>query len=213
MNPYALVALVLLAVAATAQYYLGTKKNRFISSRMSKDLEELLRPSSTNYVNIGGSIGYNFVYALSGTWNKAKGTITLNARHSLLYLPLSLLLGVRDRFFVNLFTKKRLKGEAHIVEASYLRRANIDGVDTMSRREAEAGGRRFALLWRGADLSAELEAVLRELPSPERLRHFCAYPETKTFFIHLRPKDGLIREDLAAVMRRLPPFVDDGKEA
>lgn len=212
MNPYALVALVVLAIAATAQYYLGTKKNRFISSRISRELEEVLKPSSTNYVNIGGSIGYNFAFALSGTWSKAKGTMTLNARHSLLYLPFSLLLGVRDRFFMNVFTKKRLRGEAHLVDSSYLRRANIDGLESMSRAEAEAGGRRFTLLWRGVDLSAELRGVLDSLAEPARLRHFCSYPETKTFFIHLRPKEGCVRDDLAAVMRRLPKFIDDGKE-
>ncbi len=212
MNPYALAALVVLAIAATAQYYLGTKKNRFISSRISRDLEELLKPSSTNYVNIGGSIGYNFAFALSGNWSKAKGTMTLNARHSLLYLPLSLLLGVRDRFFMNIFTKKRLRGEAHLVESSYLRRANIEGLESMSRMEAEAGGKRFTLLWKGADLSAELRGVLESLAEPERLRHFCSYPETKTFFMHLRPKEGRVRDDLAAVMKRLPDFIDYGKE-
>ena len=73
---------------------------------MSGALEELLKPGNTNYVNIGGSIGYNFAYSLSGDWTKAKGTMTLNARHSLLYLPFSLLLGVRDRFYVNIFIRE-----------------------------------------------------------------------------------------------------------
>ena len=211
MNPYALVALVVLAIAATAQYYLGTKKNRVLTSRMSGALEELLKPGNTNYVNIGGSIGYNFAYSLSGDWTKAKGTMTLNARHSLLYLPFSLLLGVRDRFYVNIFTKRKLRGEAHLVEAKYLRHANIDGVDSMDRADAEAGGKRFAMLWRGADLSGELRAVLESLAEPERLRHFCAYPETKTFFVHLRPKEGNIKDDISAILKLMPKFFE-GKE-
>lgn len=208
MNPYALIAIIVLAIAASAQYFLGTRKNRFLTSRMSGALEELLKPSNTNYVNIGGSIGYNFAYSLTGDWTKAKGTMTLNARHSLLYLPFSLLLGVRDRFFMNIFTKRKLRGEAHLVEASYLRRANIDGVDSMDRLEAEAGGKRFVMLWRGADLSGELKAVLESLGQPERLRHFCAYPETKTFFVHLRPKEGNIRDDVSAVFKAMPSFFE-----
>ncbi|HPB66897.1 MAG TPA: hypothetical protein PLW80_10045, partial [Spirochaetales bacterium] len=124
----------------------------------------------------------------------------------------SLLIGVRDRFYVNVFTKKKLRGEAHLVEASYLRRANIDGVDSMDRAEAEAGGKRFVLLWRGADLSGELRAVLESLGQPERLRHFCAYPETKTFFVHLRPKEGDIRDDLSAMLQRMPTFFVEAKE-
>ncbi|GAB1455442.1 hypothetical protein MASR2M48_07490 [Spirochaetota bacterium] len=98
---------------------------------------------------IGGTIGYNFAYSLSGDWTRAKGTFTLNARHSLLYLPISLLLGIRDRFFVNIFTKNKFKGEAHAVAASYLGKAHIDGVDAMQRRDVRIGEHTFALLWRG----------------------------------------------------------------
>ena len=70
MNPYALVALVVLAIAATAQYYLGTKKNRVLTSRMSGALEELLKPGNTNYVNIGGTIGYNVITSYSIHYTK-----------------------------------------------------------------------------------------------------------------------------------------------
>lgn len=210
MNPYALVALILLAIAATAQYYLGTKKNRWIVSTMSEGLEEILKPTNTNYVNIGGTIGYNFAYSLSGDWTRAKGTFTLNARHSLLYLPISLLLGIRDRFFINIFTKNKFKGEAHAVAASYLHNANIDGVDAMQRRDVMIGKHGFTLLWRGPDQSKELETLLENLSEPGRLRHFCSYPETKTFFIHYRPKDGRIHDDLKAIVKRLPRFLEKG---
>jgi len=211
MNPYALTALVALAVAATAQYYIGTRRNRAIAARLSGELEEVLRPKSTNYVNIGGTIGYNFAYAMPEPWTKAKGTFTINARHSLLYLPVSVLFGVRDRFFINLFTKRRLKGEGHAVAASFLRKANIDGVEAMERRDVEVGGKSFVLLWRGAKLGDELLAALEAFPEPARLRHFCAYPETKTFFLHTLPKEGQVKASLESILRALPRF-QDGKE-
>ncbi len=212
MNPLLISGLVVLAVVSTGAYYLGTKKNRWIVSRMSGQLEEVLKPRTTNYVNIGGVIGYNFSYALPAPYTSAKGTMTMSPRHSLLYLPISMLLGVSDRFFVNIFTKKKIKGEGHIVDARYLPKANIDGLDSMERRELEAGGKKFVLLWRKRDLSATLESTLSSIDDASSLRHFCAYPETGTFFIHLRPKSGQILETVRSLVAEFPGFMDGGKE-
>jgi len=212
MNPYFISALVVLAVVSSGAYFLGTKKNRWIVSSMSKQLEEALKPKSTNYTNIGGVIGYNFSYALPAPYTNAKGTITLSPRHSILYLPISKLLGVGDRFFVNVFTKKKLRGEAHLVDLKYLKKANIDGMAAMERRELVAKGKNFVALWRKNDLSPELEKMLASLDDPSSLRHFCAYPETGTFFIHLRPKAGMISATVQAITRRFPDFMESGKE-
>lgn len=212
MNSYTLFALIVLAVAATGSYFYGAKKNRWVVSKLSKDLEEALKPVTTNYVNIGGAIGYNFNFVLTPPFTSAKGTITLSPRHSLLYLPFSLLIGVRDRFFVNIFTKKRLRGEGHLVRKEYLNRAQIEGADSMDRKEVSIGALRFIVLWKGADLSCDLEKLLESLPEPARLRHFCAYPETKTFFIHALPNQGRIGATLEAILVRLPVFLAKEKE-
>jgi hypothetical protein len=212
MNSYTLTAIVLLALASTGAYFYGTRKNRWIVSVLTSELEDVLKPITTNYVNIGGSIGYNFAFALPNPWASAKGTITLSPRHSMLYLPVSLLIGVRDRFFVNVFTKKKLRGEGHLVAAGYLKKANISGMDQMEQREVLKGEKRFVLLWRGADLAADLEKLLNALPDPALLRHFCSFPETKTFFIHCVPHKGTIRGNLEAIYLRLPGFVTKEKE-
>mgnify|MGYP005841277237 CR=1 FL=1 len=213
LNPYLLAALVALGIAATGQYFLGRRRNQALAASISKDLESLLKPNLSNYVNIGGSIGYNFVYTLSaGPWISAKGTMTMSPRQSLLYLPISRLLGFTDRFFINLFTKKKIKGEAHIVSRRTLRRARIDGIEEMNRREAEAGGKRFILLWRGTDLSSELEALLAAFPEPNRIRHFCSYPDNKTFYLYTVPKGGEVSADLKTVLHAVPTFLDSKKE-
>ncbi len=179
---------------------------------MSKDLEEALRPITSNYVNIGGSIGYNFTYLLNDPYTSAKGTVTLSPRHSLLYLPFSLLIGVRDRFFVNIFTQKKLRGESHLVEASYLKKANITGIDSMQRREVAKGEKSFVLLWKGTDLSSNLQTILDALPEPVRLRHFCSFPENKTFFIHESPWNGQVKGNMEAILKHLPGFFGKEKE-
>ncbi|MGD9938789.1 MAG: hypothetical protein AB7T74_03185 [Clostridia bacterium] len=211
MNPLGLTAIIILAAVATGAYFYGMKKNRWVVGRLSKDIEEVLKPVSTNYVNIGGAIGYNLAYALPAPFTNAKGTITLSPRHSLLYLPFSFLIGVRDRFFINIFTKKKLRGEGHIVEAAYLRRAKIDGIDSMQRQDSRKDNKNFVLLWRGADLSTELDKLLQALPDAARIRHFCAYPETKTFFIYANPLKGQTKDNLEAIFKRLPGFLEKEK--
>lgn len=214
LNPYALIALVLLGIAATAQYFFGRKKNRALLSKLTEGLEAELKPTHTNYVNIGGAIGYNFVYALTnGPWTSAKGTITMSPRHSLLYMPISRLLGFNDRFYINLYTKKKLRGEAHLISRSQLRRTRIDGIQEMSRKDLDTEAGRFVLLWRGADLQADLEAVFEAMPDPSRLRHFCAFPDNKTFYLFTIPAQGAAREDVEALMHKLPRFLDIKKEA
>jgi len=212
MNPYFISALVVLALVSMISYFLGSKKNRWIVSSMSRQLEEVLKPRSSNYVNIGGVIGYNFTYALPAPYTNAKGTMTLSPGHSILYLPISKLLGVGDRLFVNVFTKKKIKGEAHLVDLKYLKKANIAGLDSMQSRELEAHGKKFVALWKRVDQSAALEATLASLEDVASLRHFCAYPETGTFFIHLRPKAGQISEIAQALFNKFPDFIESGKE-
>ena len=208
MNPLLFSALLALAIAATFQYFIGVKKNRWLASKISKEAEAALGPKTTEYVNIGGAIGHNFVYKLAGTWTEAKGTFTLSPRQSLLYLPFSLLIGVRDRFFVNLFTSKKLSGEAHLVEASYFRRVRIEGREAMDRREIQAGKKRFVALWKGGkDPSAAFEAMLAKLPSPAVLRHYCCYPSNRTVFIHLSPRSGDIESALRVIEPAAREFV------
>lgn len=207
MSPPLVAALVLLALAATLGYFRGVRKNRAIAAAIAAGLEEALRPVATEYVNVGGSIGHNFTFRLDGEWTEARGVFTLSPRHSLLYLPLSRLLGVRDRLFLNVFTTRPFRGEAHVVRVADERRAGIEGSAEMERRQTEVGGRRFVLLWRGADLSGPLEELLLGMPDPARLRHFCAYPETGTFFLRTEPAPGSVADDVSAALRRTGPFL------
>jgi len=207
MNLLFITPIIILAVLSTIAYFFGAKKNRWLSSILSRQAEEVFKPTNTNYVNIGGAIGYNFTYSLPGPYTNAKGTMTLSPRHSLLYLPFSLLLGMRDRYFINLFTKAKFLGEGHIITESYLRKTTMEGLATMERGEVRKGNQRFILLWRGAKLESELEKILDAIPDPRTLRHFCAYPETKTFHIHVNPKNGQIKDLLEAIYLRLPLFL------
>ncbi|MBP7096503.1 MAG: hypothetical protein KBC36_10475 [Spirochaetia bacterium] len=212
MNPLFVGGIAALGIAATVQYFLGVKKNRLIASRMSAAAEEAFAPKETNYVNIGGAIGHNFTYALKEPWTEAKGAMTLSPRQSLLYLPLSRLIGFGDRFFANLYTKRAMLGEMHLVEAGHLRRAKIDGIGGMERREVRKGGKRFVMLWKGKDDTAVLGAILDALPDPSALRHFCCFPDNRTVFFYLAPRKGELGGALPVLERQARACVR-GKEA
>jgi hypothetical protein len=107
-----------------------------------------------------------------------------------------MLIGGADRFFANLYCEKKLAGEGHIVEARHLKRAKIEGIEAMERRELEMNGIKFVLLWRHGNLEAALRRTLEAFPDSSTLSHFCCYSETKSFFIYLKPKNGEIDANL-----------------
>ncbi len=203
--PY-LIPLLMLGIAGSAQYILGTRKNRWLGKQMSAQAEEVFKPKDTNYVNIGGVIGYNFVYKLRDPWKEAKGSFTFIPRHSLLYIPFTYLIGNRDRFFINLFTEKKLAGEGHVIEKGHLKRAKIDGIERMEREEMSLGGKTFVLLWRGGNLLPALKRSLESMPDPSTLSHFCCFDDNKTFFLYLKPRKGAIEANLKKFLELCPEY-------
>lgn len=206
MDSQYFIPILLLGVVATAQFYLGTKTNRWLGKHISIQAENIFGPKDTNYVNIGGAIGYNFVYKLHDPWKEAKGSFTFFPRHSLLYMPLSYLIGNRDRFFLNLFTDRRLAGEGHIIEKGHLKRAKIDNIERMEREEVAYAGKTFVLLWRQGDLRVALKRTLEAMPEPARLSHFCCFDDNKTFFLYLKPKKGMIEANLKKFLELCPEY-------
>lgn len=205
-DPLFIFAIALLGIGATVQYFLGVKKNRWLGKLMSTQAENVFKPKDTNYVNIGGAIGFNFVYKMREPWKEVKGSFTLFPRHSLLYQPFSLAIGNSDRFYLNLFTEKKLAGEGHIVEKRHLNRTKIDGIDSMERMEVQKAGKSFTLLWRQGDLKQALQKTLDSFPEPETLSHFCCYGDNKTFFLFLRPKKGAIENNLRKFVEICPEY-------
>lgn len=204
-----LIPIAALGLAATIQYFLGVKQNRWLGKAMSVQAEDTLKPKDTNYVNIGGAIGYNFVYKLREPWKEVKGSFTFFPRHSLLYMPFSLLIGNSDRFFINLFTDRRLAGEGHIIEKGHLRRTKIDGLDKMEQEVVQLAGRTFILLWHKKDkedLNIALRRTLEAMPDPISLSHFCCFDDNKTFFLYLKPRKGKIEDNLKKFLELCPEY-------
>jgi len=147
MNNYLLFAIAALGVATTIQYFFGLKKNRWLGKTMSVQAENLLAPKNKEYVNIGGAIGHNFTYKLREPWKEAKGTFTLFPRHSLLYMPFSLLIGGSDRFSsicipTESWSAKRISSRKHTLSEQRSRismRCTASGSSEVERRSFSIG--------------------------------------------------------------------------
>lgn len=212
MEPYIL-PLIVLALMTTAGYFWGRKKNRWIGGWISKETETALQPKDTQYVNIGGTIGYHFTYALKAPFKEAKGTFTLLPRQSILYLPLSVLIRRHDRFYLQLYTDERLPGEAHILREDYYRKDpnRITGAEGMRRDRVTVGGRAYVLLWRHAGLDRRLRRLLERLEGrDETLLHFCCYPGNHNFFFYIAPVHGRLEPLLRAAVEELKTWLMTG---
>jgi hypothetical protein len=205
MNSY-IYLLIALAFATTLGYLMGKKRNKAIGAMIGDAAEHVLKPQKTNYVNIGGVLGHNFTYDLDAPFTEAKGTFTLLPRHSVFYMPLSLLISRHDRFYLHLFTKNDLLGEGHIIAERYFPKMRVDiaGIDKLKKETVPAGGKNFILLWDNPHLKDHLLGILNEVKECGDLLHFCCFRDNKNFFLYVIPKPDSIVGLLEGIWKKLP---------
>ncbi len=208
MPDYILLIIVLAAVS-TAGYFRGRKKNRWIAGWISRETEDVLKPDHTSYTNIGGTIGYNFTFALTPPLKEAKGTFTLLPRQSILYLPVSLIITRHDRYYLHIYAAKKLMGEGHLIRKDYFRRmrTSIAGAEAMEKETLVQKGREYILLTKEVSVKGPLKKLLSTLDQPDHLMHFCCYPDTKVFFVYMKPVKGQTGAVLKHISQALPSFI------
>ncbi|WP_319563142.1 hypothetical protein [Marispirochaeta sp.] len=208
MNPF-IYLLIALAIATTLGYFKGRKKNRRIGGMIGEAAEKILTPEKKEYVNIGGTLGHNFTYTLDKPFTEAKGTFTLLPRHSVLYLPLSLLITRHDRFYLHLFSSRELQGEGHIIAKKYYPKMRVDikGIDKLKRDTAQTREGEFILLWDNPHLEAKMRTLLEDTEGIDTLLHFCCYRDNRVFFIHSIPKEPQLEQLLKGIYQKLPEFI------
>ncbi|MDX9801276.1 MAG: hypothetical protein RBT69_08080 [Spirochaetia bacterium] len=213
MNIY-IVPLLALALVATLGYFRGKKKNAWMSGWISREAEEAFKPLDTEYVNIGGTIGYNFKYKMKGMFREANGTITMLPRQSVLYFPVSLLTTKYDRYYLNLKADGKLAGEGHIVSEKYIKSARslISGYESFKQTEYSSEGITFYLLSRTQSVEKLLVNFIEKTESIKHLRHFCCFPDNKNFFIFIKPVKGELFKFLKSAAAALDIFYIKGKK-
>ncbi len=203
-----IIPLTLLALFAVFTYFRGMKKNKWISGFIAQETESVLEPLDTEYVNIGGAIGYNFTYKLKEPFTSAKGTFVLMPRQSAFYMPIIVLSGRKDRYYLTLYTKQKLLGEGHIIEKRYYSfiARTITGHDSLQQCTIQKNNKTFILLWNTPRLKEKLEALLNSCEHAELLKHFCVYKDNSNFYIYSEPKRFAVEKLLASIYKNLSLF-------
>lgn len=197
-----LLALMILAGAASYQFYKGRKLNLQLMDYYLRAIEEVVKPKDKDYVWLGGYIGFRAQYKIErDNLRKFEYTLTLLPRHSLLYFPISLLTSRHDKLFIVARPYSTIKREAHIIQKGYYRlRPNIENEPLLQRDEVEVNGKRYELLFekrRDAELLREFLAGFQKVAN---VKHVSLTPSTNVFYVFMKPDIDTIRGDVEHVV-------------
>jgi len=130
--------ILLLSAIAMYQFFQGRKLNLMMMSRVSKDLENALKPADKEYTWLGGYVGFRANYSLEH--GEVEATLTLLPRHALLYFPISLIVNRSDRLYlvfrgrialeeIHIFGKRRMLRRSERRELKGLKLEEMDGFE------------------------------------------------------------------------------------
>ena len=201
--------LFLLFIAVTAMlsigYFWGRRVNRRLFLSAFNGLADIIGPDDQTFTNIGGLVGYhaNFLIKRQSPIAKIDATITLLPRHSLLYLPISMLIMRHDRLFVSIHLKSSLQGEAHLIETKYaaFRGPKISNAERLTREKVRWGPYDFYLYYELAAMRDKLNAFMRTHPDPGVVRHVAMVPGQRKCFVFMIPRQDAVKADFRAVYR------------
>lgn len=190
-----------LFVAATVLVSLcfiwGGRRNRNIHRSAFNALVDALGPRDQTFTTIGGQSGYhaNLIPRKNQFVRRVDATITLLARHTLLYYPVSCFLRKWDRLFITLHFAKDAHGkisEGHIIEKGYedFRAQKITNRGRLKNEQIDWGGKAFTLYYQNQKMRDALLDLKKKLDAPGDLRHVAFVPDQEKAFIFLVPRPG-----------------------
>ncbi|PIE32858.1 hypothetical protein CSA56_13755 [candidate division KSB3 bacterium] len=183
------------------------KYNLFTIQAIGKELESALQPVDQTYTWLGGSVGFNAEYSTEKPLRKVDATVTMLARQSMLFYPISKLLFGNDRLFVVLYpSHKTIKREAHILDHWYykLRLRTFDNESALKHSSIQLNGKTFDIFSSDQAGITMLTAWIQALPCSERVKHVALTPDSGTVYLYMDPKV----ETVAPVVRALKKFVE-----
>jgi hypothetical protein len=171
------------------QFFRGRKLNLMIMRRVSRALEDALKPTDKEYTWLGGYIGFKGKYELESA--DVEATLTLLPRHALLYFPISLVINRSDRLYIvvrgridmgeiHMFGKRRIMSRSERRELGELDLEEMDGFSFSGAR-------------------AEAEELIRILALESRTL-FHLYAKKDYLFISMDPKGSAKLEGVRAML-------------
>ncbi|MFP4481634.1 MAG: hypothetical protein ACLFN0_02410 [Thermovirgaceae bacterium] len=223
--------LFLLFIAATVLvslcFFWGGRRNKRIHLSAFNALVDTLNPRDQTFTTIGGQSGYhaNLVPRKNQFIRRVDATITLLARHTLLYYPVSRYLRKWDRLFVTLYFAKDAHGkisEGHIIQNEYenFRASKITNKSSLKSEQFEWGGKTFTLYYQDQKIRDALLELKKKLDRPGDLRHVAFVPDQEKAFVFMVPRPGEtarvfppVWNWINEVLEKAPPGKSSRKEA
>ncbi len=192
--------LLLLGLVASLQYWRGRRLNLTLIRELSRQMEEALRPKEKNYTWIGGYVGVVAEYTLEDeNYSKVKATISLLPHHSLLYLPISLLLGRKDRVYFLIYPKRTLKGKAHVLSGK--KSSSLKGLPRFSFVDSVTlKGVNLKRYYNSKDEAEFLTKVASWLKDPRSFEHLAANVEENAYYASMVVGRGDIADFLKSFL-------------
>lgn len=199
------------ALAVSAGYFLGRRKNALLMKQYAAAIEGALKPSDQQYTWVGGYIGFRADYKVkSELVKRVKATLHLLPRLSLLYYPIALLTMRHDKLYIVVEVAKSLTGEAHLIKKGHYRLfpPGIDHVERFRQSEVTLGDTAFELLCQDAKGERQLFSWARELKVDfNRVKHLSFTSSTNVIYAFVEPSTDLIPVLLKAMPELAPTVV------
>jgi hypothetical protein len=195
--------LIILALVATAQYFLGRRKNLILMQEYANAIEHALKPSDKTYTWVGGYIGFKAEYKVKQeVVNTVKATLHLKPRLSLFYYPIAKLTMRHDKLYVVMETSKDVAGEAHLIQKGQYRiiPPGIEHVEKFHKRDVKLGDRDFEMLYQDGKGERQLLSWAQSLKVDfKRIKHLSFTSSTNVVYAFIEPSSDLIPVLFAAM--------------
>jgi hypothetical protein len=188
--------LIILALVATAQYFLGRRKNLILMQEYANAIEHALKPSDKTYTWVGGYIGFKAEYKVKQEMvNTVKATLHLKPRLSLFYYPIAKLTMRHDKLYIVMETSKSVDGEAHLIQKGQYRiiPPGIEHVEKFHKRYVKLGDREFEILYQDGKGERQLFSWAQSLKVDfRRIKHLSFTSSTNVIYAFIDPSVDLI---------------------
>ncbi len=172
-------------------YFHGRKKNNQIAQAAINSLIDITKPADQKITNIGGVVGYHVEldFHTENIFSDIKATITLMARHSLLYWPISKLIRKFDRFFIRVNLSEQVcNTEAHIIEKHFYKDKRDGKINSaLFKKSYQKENTNFFIFSKDKSDEQFLEQLVEKIKKEDRLKEVSIYPREKKVEILIVP--------------------------
>lgn len=186
------IIIALLAGVVSLQYWRGRKLNLSIIRGVTGELEKVIEPLDTSYTWIGGYVGVVGKYKIKDKrFSIIETTVSLLPRHSLLYFPISLLIGRRDRVEFLLRSHRTLRHRVHIKPGKKAKKPkNISRLEELNCDTVEKDGQYLKRWYDDQEVAEQLTDIFQQMADPDMIKHLAINRAENAYYASVKITRG-----------------------